>query len=457
MKNLWILFISLAIVSCKKEENVNYAIVSGTIENSTSDSITIYDAYNNDIKKEVALTNGKFVDTLALENNFYFVVEDRNVVYFYAEEGDNLQLQYDSKKLDSTLTFTGNNVTVSNYLSKKRKIGGGYVDMRELYTKNEGDFLTTITDKKQKQDDFLFNFNDLPEEFIKKQQADINYDFQNSLSKYELYHGYYANKKDYKISDTIKNALKDVDFNKLDDYIFSSYYRDLVQSNYGDIAMDLHKKDSTLPIDVAFFKAISDIEVDEIRNNLAYNNAKFGITFTDNLDDYYEMYSKVSTNEANNKKIDEDYKKLKVLSKGSPSPKFVDYENNAGGTTSLADLKGKYVYIDVWATWCGPCIAEIPSLKKLEKEYHDKNIAFVSISIDDEKDHDKWKKMIVDKELGGTQLFADNNWDSQFVQDYMIKGIPRFILLDPEGKIINANAARPSDQKLSTILKELNI
>src|SRR5690606_5126123 len=57
------------------------------------------------------------------------------------------------------------------------------------------------------------------------------------------------------------------------------------------------------------------------------------------------------------------------LPKGSPSPVFNDYENYNGSKTSLSDLKGKYVYVDVWATWCGPCKVEIPSLKRLESEY----------------------------------------------------------------------------------------
>ena len=77
--------------------------------------------------------------------------------------------------------------------------------------------------------------------------------------------------------------------------------------------------------------------------------------------------------------INADLAMKRDLPKGAPSPSFVDYENYNGGKTSLADLKGKYVYIDVWATWCGPCKAEIPSLKKIEKEYHGKNIAFVSV------------------------------------------------------------------------------
>lgn len=140
--------------------------------------------------------------------------------------------------------------------------------------------------------------------------------------------------------------------------------------------------------------------------------------------------------------------------KGNPSPTFA-YENHKGGVTKLEDLKGKYVYIDVWATWCGPCRAEIPFLKKIEEKFHGKNIAFVSISIDKVKDKEKWRKMVDDKQLGGIQLFADNDWNSKFVKDYGINGIPRFILIDPDGNVINANAERPSSSDLEKILNEL--
>jgi thiol-disulfide isomerase/thioredoxin len=137
----------------------------------------------------------------------------------------------------------------------------------------------------------------------------------------------------------------------------------------------------------------------------------------------------------------------------SPSPSF-DYLNYAGGQTKLEDFKGKYVYVDVWATWCGPCRAEIPFLKKVEEKYQGKNIAFVSISIDKMKDQQKWRAMIKDKKLGGVQVFADNDWNSKFVQDYKITGIPRFILIDPAGNIVKADAARPSSEDL---VKELDL
>ena len=140
--------------------------------------------------------------------------------------------------------------------------------------------------------------------------------------------------------------------------------------------------------------------------------------------------------------------------KGTVSPSF-DYENHKGGKTKLEDFRGKYVYIDLWATWCGPCKAEIPFLQKIEEEYHDKNIEFVSISIDKAKDHDKWKAFVDEKKLGGTQLMADNNWESAFVKTYQVIGIPRFILLDPVGKILELDAPRPSSPELKKILDSL--
>ncbi len=148
----------------------------------------------------------------------------------------------------------------------------------------------------------------------------------------------------------------------------------------------------------------------------------------------------------------ESKEKLKLNNTVSPG---FDYVNFKGGTTKLSDLNGKYVYIDVWATWCGPCRAEIPFLKKVEEKYHDKNIAFVSISVDVDKDLEKWKKFVEEKQLGGIQLFADKNWSSDFMKSFSINSIPRFILIDPSGKVVSADAARPSSPKLQEQLDGL--
>ena len=116
---------------------------------------------------------------------------------------------------------------------------------------------------------------------------------------------------------------------------------------------------------------------------------------------------------------------------------------------------GGIVVVNVWASWCGPCRAELPFLKKIEEKYNGRNIEFVSISVDVAKDHDKWKAFVTEKQLQGIQLFADKDWKSDFIMSYGINSIPRFILIDPKGMIVDADAARPSDPKLAEKLDSL--
>ena len=156
-----------------------------------------------------------------------------------------------------------------------------------------------------------------------------------------------------------------------------------------------------------------------------------------------------------NKNYELKYSAAINFTKGKTSPKFNNYENFDGSTTSLDDLKGKFVYIDVWATWCGPCKQQIPYLQKVEEAYHGKNIEFVSISTDRKNKYNAWRNMIESKGMGGIQLFAGD--DHSFSQAYQINSIPRFILIDPNGNIVDANAPRPSDPSLIKLFDSLGI
>jgi thiol-disulfide isomerase/thioredoxin len=132
---------------------------------------------------------------------------------------------------------------------------------------------------------------------------------------------------------------------------------------------------------------------------------------------------------------------------GKPAPAF-EYENSKGGTTSLRDLKGKYVFVDLWASWCKPCIAEFPNLQKLEERYAGKNITFVGISLDKPESRTKWKKILADKHLDGLQLIADKDFNSDFVKAFNVQAIPHFILIAPNGIVVQAQALYPSDPNL---------
>lgn len=131
------------------------------------------------------------------------------------------------------------------------------------------------------------------------------------------------------------------------------------------------------------------------------------------------------------------------------------YPDMDSNMVSLSDFKGSYVYVDVWATWCGPCKYEIPFLIQLEKDYHDANIIFMSVSVDTDNAKQKWIDMIKKEGMGGVQLFA-SGW-SQICQDYAINGIPRFMLFDREGNVISVDAAKPSSDEIRNILNGFQI
>lgn len=143
----------------------------------------------------------------------------------------------------------------------------------------------------------------------------------------------------------------------------------------------------------------------------------------------------------------------KVLEAGDAMPDLPFTDIN-GKEVYLSGFKGKYVYIDCWATWCGPCVSMIPKVKALEKAVSGKtDIVFVSISLDEKRAW--WEKMMKDKKLDGLQWYAGGS--SKTLKDFFqIQGIPRFILLDKNGKILSAKldyaANKGAEQELKSLL-----
>lgn len=166
------------------------------------------------------------------------------------------------------------------------------------------------------------------------------------------------------------------------------------------------------------------------------------------LNDTYQKYVVTKSQKVKNMDI---LSGLAQLNPGDMAYNF-SYPDNKGKTVSLSDLKGKVVLIDVWATWCGPCKAEIPFLKKLEEEFKGTDLSVVSVTFDEVEDKEKWIQMIKNDNLGGTHLFA-GGW-GDFAQYYKIRGIPRFMVYDREGKIVTVDAPRPSNPALKTLIEK---
>lgn len=146
----------------------------------------------------------------------------------------------------------------------------------------------------------------------------------------------------------------------------------------------------------------------------------------------------------------QSYKQYSCLEKGKSAPDF-SLLDIKGNRLNLSDWLGNYVYIDVWATWCGPCCRELPAFHELKEQFKDKPIRLVSISID--ADESAWRTRIEKDHWDGIQLRVTK--EDAFWKDYKISSVPRFILIDKEGKMIDANMSRPSEPKTIEILSSL--
>ncbi|WBX72442.1 TlpA family protein disulfide reductase [Tenacibaculum retecalamus] len=453
MKKLLFGALAITIISCNNSKPVDYTLFTGTIKNANSESIAIINSSNETVREIKVSDSGVFSDTIFNTNGYYSFDDGKESSSIYLKNGYTINLNLDAKEFDESIVYSGNGSDVNNFLAQKYLIKERAGTTSALYSLEETAYLKKMNAQKETLEKSL---EGLDADFIKEEKVSLNYDHISHLLSYEPAHRYFAKKKDFKISDSFPDVLKGFDFNNEEHYKSSAAYKGIVGSNFNTVARENSKKEK-ISFETAALKLVKENKSEIIRDNILRGLSRQVSARNPNSEELYNGIMELSSDEILKKQLTAQFNLVKKLAKGKTSPVFENYENNAGGTTSLADLKGKYVYIDVWATWCESCKAEIPSLKKIEKKYHDKNIEFVSLSIDVKKDHGIWKQMIIDKELGGIQLMSDNDWKSKFVTDYGIQGIPRFILIDPAGNIVSSDAPRPSDTKLVDLFNELKI
>ncbi len=454
MKQLSILFLAFLLFSCKQEEKPTYTVINGMIENNTADSVLIR---GTDFDAKIAISpEGKFSDTLHLKNNgFYQLYVGREQAEIYLEKGGELSVNLNTDEFDESLKFSGDLASPNNYLAKKYLWNEQHLDYKELYSLDEDAFMKKL-DSNQKTLDSLYTSHKISSKDFKDiRDKENEYSKAAIIENYEDAHRYFSGVEDYQVGSDFYDSLKNINYSDTLAYRNSVSYQNLLDAHFNRLINKETYESGDNDHTLLFLKKVdASLPDGYAKDKIMYDYLQFGLKPDKNLGEAFDIYANSNPNPKNLTELTARYNQLKTLTEGNPSPTF-NYENHKGGTTSLADLKGKYVYIDVWATWCGPCLREIPALKETERNYHGKNIEFVSISIDEPKDYDKWKEMVTEKSLSGIQLMADKNWESKFVHEYGILGIPRFILIDPQGNIVSADAPRPSDPMLKKTLDGL--
>ncbi|UXX78318.1 TlpA family protein disulfide reductase [Reichenbachiella carrageenanivorans] len=443
---IYAVLIACASWACSPTSVPDYVLISGTVTQSNSSYLTIKgDYFSTDIDRN---SNGTFSDTLRVARGFYTFYCGSEKAQIFLDKGYVLHLSANQSQFNNTLFFSGKGTgtKVNNYLANKSRFENTLTSDQILYSYNETDFERQVkgwSDQVLK----LLQVSEIVDiDFVSQEKRNITYTYLTHISHYEKYHQHATQDYNYTVSADFEKPLEQLDMSNEQDFENLSSYRNLLKSYIGS---RIERGQTT-----ATFESIKANTTQLIKTELILELVRKINIGQKNVEQIYQGILNLSPDSTTLAGLNDKMNKIRKLNQGMPSPPFA-YKDITNQIISLTDLRGKYIYMDIWATWCHPCLKEIPALKTLQERYNDTLIEFVSLSIDANKDFSKWQDMVKNKELKGIQLFADQSWNSIFLKDYIIETIPRFILIDPNGNIINAHAPRPSNPETRSILDGL--
>jgi len=454
-KSILMIITVVALFSCNTKENkTDYAILSGTIKNSNEEVIKIQN-YNSITNKQIAIDkSGNYSDTLFIDRpGFYSYQIGKEYASLFLKNGDNLHLSNDVEDFFKSRKTTGKGSKLNNYYIQRSNLKGELVgNAKEFFMVPIEDFIAKIEKNKGLFLEQLVKAN-LETEDYQIQKKMIEHDYLLTRYNYDKFIHYHTNVHP-KLPEGYYNPIINLDLDDDDSFHYDKSYRLLVIENWRLTSKEAEKNDPNYTM-VGFVKEkIKNIKSVSIREQIASMLFREVSARNKNYQEAYNEILPLLETTYNINRLNDRLASAKSTQPESMSMNF-NYENFAGGKTSLKDLKGKALYVEIWATWCGPCIKEFPALTQLTKDYKGKNIEFVNISIDSEKAYDKWRALVTEKNVGGLQLLADKGLDSDFMKFFNVGLIPRSILIGADGKIISAKAPRPSAKDTREVLDAL--
>ncbi|PCH69982.1 MAG: hypothetical protein COC01_00020 [Bacteroidetes bacterium] len=456
---LALIFLTLNIIA------QNLVTISGKIVNPQSNEIKIIYINNFLEFKEVMAAasilkeEGKFGMTFEWNKPAPAILLHGDLAYrLFISPGDKIKVALDPKKFYESTVFEGKGAEVNTFLTKldfKHHSGLAYEKYAGSFKDMKLDEFTAFIDKRK--DDQLADFKEYYKDNIPSPAVDnyvksmVTYSWATDKLNYLWMHTVHNNKKGFvEVKEDYYGFLKDAALQN-EKALTTYYYVSFLEAYFDDLSYQ--QLDKKLKKQQEVSEVQYEILYDLIKNKLKgsvrelmlskilYDGARDGLS--EELKDKLEQFKTIYTNEDYLKILKEEYEVSDRLKPGAPAPNF-KFPNAEGEHVSLSDFKGKVVYIEVWASWCAPCRAEIPYAKKLANNYFkDKEIVFLNVSIDTHAE--SWQKLIYKENMPGVHLLAGEHHDANIMELYNASGIPHYVLIDKDGKIIKNNCKSPSE------------
>lgn len=442
-----LLFVSLiTLTNCDTSKEADFIVLQGKITNPIAADVVLKNNFWEAIDT-LSLVEGTFQDTISVPTGYYFLANGEMELRIYLQSGKNLSIDFNTQDINQSLSIGGKGAKENAYLMSAWN-SRTFFDYRNL---DEASFLLQSDSVKNQSLTRLENTINLDEEFSFLEKNSILIEHAIRVSQFERRKALMLKNPAYKVSDAYPNAFENIDLNE--PRLLKTYSYTHLLSNY--VGSQVHNSEgyaASADFYVLFQEYLAQSKLaPEIKDRLGLENSEFGFVYSKSKDKYYETYLNYVQNESYKNSFISSYDALNT-NKGVASPNF-KFKGFDDKWYTLDDFKNKYVYIDLWTSWCVPCIAQIPQLKALGEKFKEK-VHIVSIAWND--DYNSWKKMVIAQELEGIQLFAENKNDEFFkFYDVEDSGIPRFILLDKQGNIIETRAEPPTRSFIADQLNQL--
>lgn len=452
-KCIFLILISSLIFSCKETPfKINKTVVlNGTIANYDQDTL-----YMNDVSSESMLFKEKIHSiTLNGKTNFKYKFELEKPTYFqigrtflYLSPGDSLIANLDTRDR-SFASFKGIGEEANNYLTNvPYPKGGSFWGDREISSKIKT--YKEVPEAFKKSFDNRMNelssLTNVSEDFKHLEKARSKFDYVNSLGNtFYLYYG--KVRKGEITQEEMVSKMEEANkyltsFKKpfLDDYNNTNYLQlEVFQNILYQLKNEDFRKKLELPELSTTLKEYTI--TNELLNELKYNG------YSNQLAEKLKEGAEKVTDQNYAAVLQDVQKAYETITKGNPASDLT-FTKLDGTTIKLSDYKGKVIVLDLWATWCGPCMQEKPFFEALENKYHgNENIALISLSIDTEK---VWKKYFEKNKIVGNQLHINRSQ----LTNYKVAGIPRFFVIDKNFNIVDVFAPLPSSGNLEKLIKQ---
>ncbi len=457
---------AIVISSCGIQEPDNRIVIAGKIEGLTEGPVRL--AAGNILAETALQQDGSFHLEHSAEDSRYYTVlgspGDAFILFLYP--GDSIWVTFETSNLHATFQATGSRAAEAAYLVEKSRITYQLSNFNQLMVLDAQSYFDTKNPVIEELKQLLNRVK--TEEGISKELIELE---GIGLKSFALYLDYmypmvHRNRNNIPHHESIdfpekETSEKIASFNFDDPLILKDRYsRQLLDIHIRDAASEyMRNSPEAGEVDNAHISAIFDVAGSkftnpEVRDHVMFNALERDMSYRGPAK-YQELYTRFlneSSTPAYKERINNIIAEWEHISPGSEVPDFA-FTDIEGNEVRLSDLSGKLIYVDVWATWCGPCIAEHPHWNILMEEYEGKDVAFLAISTDNTRE--PWEKMVTEKNMQGYNWYAENAWESEISEHFHIRAIPRFLLLDRDRRVIDPSAERPSGRIRETLDQHL--